>query len=304
MKNFQIINRIKSLYINKGQNIIKALRKAETRKDNTIEDILISYDIQAGSYTKQYLHNKAFKELYDQRAVRFAEVLNKYSDINSILDVGIGEATNMRGILQNISRVPEYVLGMDISWSRLKFAKNFLTNKNIGVKLFTADLFEIPLLDNSVDLVYTQGAIEPNGGRETEALTELYRVTNKYLVLIEPDFENASNEARERMKQHGYVQGFHNKALELGYNVVEYRPWFSDTTCYSLIVIKKEPNKSNHPVLVCPVTHSALENHNDSLLYSKDSMLAYPVIDEIPCLLKSNAVLAVHLETDYSEFIK
>src|SRR5688500_6437781 len=101
---------------------------------------------------------------------------------------------------------PSEILGFDISWSRLKFAKEFLNDFNINnVTLFTANLFEIPLQDDSIDVVYTSHSIEPNGGKEKEALKELYRVTRKYLVLLEPSFEFASDEARARMKQHGYV---------------------------------------------------------------------------------------------------
>ncbi len=302
MENFNLLNRIKELYGN-GENIIQTLREKGKRNQNTVEDILISYDFQAGSYTKQYLNEKAQKEVYDQSGIDLADVINNLESVDSILDVGVGEATNLKIVLQNLSKKPKNVLGFDISWSRLKFAKNFLKESGIAVKLLTANLFKIPLLDNSVDLIFTTGALEPNGGKEVEALMELYRVSKKYLVLIEPDFDNATDEIKKRMKQHGYVSGLHEKAQKLGYNVVEYRPWYSGATCYSIIIIKKEVTFSNAPEVVCPVTHAELSRYSDSLLYSKESMLAYPVIDDIPCLLENNAILAVHLNTDYHEFI-
>ena len=44
------------------------------------------------------------------------------------------------------------------------------------------DMFNLPITDDSIDLVYTVHALEPNGGKEKEALKELYRITKKYLM--------------------------------------------------------------------------------------------------------------------------
>ena len=45
---------------------------------------------------------------------------------------------------------------------------------------------QIGLKSNSVDIIYTNHSLEPNGGREEVILKELLRVTNKYLILFEP----------------------------------------------------------------------------------------------------------------------
>lgn len=42
-----------------------------------------------------------------------------------------------------------------------------------NVNLFVANLFHIPLVDSSMDLLYTCYAIEPNGGKEKEILQEI-----------------------------------------------------------------------------------------------------------------------------------
>ncbi|CAM5272174.1 Methyltransferase domain-containing protein OS=Lysinibacillus sphaericus OX=1421 GN=LS41612_21290 PE=4 SV=1 [Lysinibacillus sphaericus] len=65
----------------------------------------------------------------------------------------------------------------------------------------------MPLANNSIDLVYTVHALEPNGGKELEALKELYRVASKYVVLVEPYYEGANSEAKERMDRLGYIKG-------------------------------------------------------------------------------------------------
>ena len=77
-------------------------------------------------------------------------------------------------------------------------------------------MFNLPLLDNSIDIVYTSHSMEPNGGHEEELLAELYRVTNNYLILLEPAYEFASEEARARMRKHGYVTNLYETAKRLG----------------------------------------------------------------------------------------
>jgi ubiquinone/menaquinone biosynthesis C-methylase UbiE len=89
--------------------------------------------------------------------------------------------------------------------------------------LFIGDLFNIPLSDSSVDIVYTSHSLEPNGGREKEALQELYRIAGGYLVLLEPTNEFADDEGKARMKRNGYVHDLANVIKDLGYDLIEYR---------------------------------------------------------------------------------
>lgn len=90
--------------------------------------------------------------------------------------------------------------------------------------IFGAELFDIPLADNAVDVVYTSYSIEPNGGREEEAVRELYRITSKYLMLVEPDMNLATERARERMRYHGHIRSPYDIVKKLGYSVVECLP--------------------------------------------------------------------------------
>ena len=86
-------------------------------------------------------------------------------------------------------------------------ASHLTENGHENVKLFTGDLDRIPLASDSVDVVLTIHAVEPNQGREEAILSELLRVARKHLVMIEPSYELASAEARERMDRLGYVRG-------------------------------------------------------------------------------------------------
>ena len=302
MEKFKQLSKIKEIYAN-GGNIIKYLKSIGNNKQNTIEDILISYDLQSGSYIKGFAKNPEFKNNY---CTSLAKIIDSLGVFNSIIEVGVGEATTLNTLIRKLTNKPFEVLGLDISWSRLKFAKEFLSDFDFkNVTLFTANLFEIPLLENSVDIVYTSHSIEPNGGKEKEALKELYRITGKYLILLEPSFEFANDEARTRMQEHGYVTKLHSTALELGYKIIEHRlfDYFSNPlNPTGIIIIEKESSNYNNPDLICPISLTKLTKYNESLLYSEHSFLAYPIIEEIPCLLKENSILATHLLTNYEEY--
>lgn len=304
MEKLKQLQKIKELYAN-GDNIIQYLKSIGNNDTNTIEDILISYDFQAGSYIQGFSKNQEFNHKYCKT---LSEIIDKIGNVQSIIEVGVGEATTLNTVIRNLENKPSDILGFDISWSRLKFAKELLTDIKLNsVKLFTANLFNIPLLDNSIDVVYTSHSIEPNGGKEEEALKELYRITNKYLILLEPSYEYANDEARARMKKNGYITKLHATAKKLGYQIKEHRLFeycSNPLNPTGLIIIEKNEKSSNNSNLVCPISNTELVNYSESLLFSKESFLAYPVIDGIPCLLKENSILASHLLTDYEEYKK
>lgn len=302
MEKFKQLAKIKEIYTN-GENIIKYLKSINSNDLNTIEDILISYDFQSGSYIKGFSNNPEIKDKY---CTSLASIIDNLGNFDSIIEVGVGEATTLNNLIRKLTRTPSDVLGFDISWSRLKFAKEFLADFNFKeITLFTANLFEIPLLDNSIDIVYTSHSIEPNGGKEEEAIKELYRIAGKYLILLEPSYEFADEKSRLRMKEHGYVTNLYSTAKKLGYKIIEHRLFDYSSNPLNptgIMIIEKKSSIFNSIDLRCPISLTELIKHNDSLLYSKDSFLAYPVIEGIPCLLKENSILATHLLTNYDEY--
>lgn len=294
MDKLNILNRIKELYSN-GENIIQYLRSLEQSKFNSLEDIMISYDFQAGSYIEKSNKNSEFRDKYCSAV---SVVINKLGDYSSIAEVGVGEATTLGNVLRYLNVKPKDIFGFDISWSRIKYANSYLKSLNINnAFLTTGDLFFAPYKDNSIDIVYTSHSIEPNGGKEKEALLELYRITNKYLVLLEPAYEFASAEGKERMTLHGYVKNLYSSAVELGYNIIEHRLFDYSSNPLNptgLIIIKKggQKNETDNQI-ACPITKTDLVKF-DNVLYSEESLLAFPIIDNIPCLLPQNAIVATH----------
>lgn len=294
-----ILSQIKDLY-QSGGNIIQFLKSLNGESKNSLEDILISYDFQAGSYIEFVKKNPEYMESYSKLIALEFEKLN--TKVGSIMEVGVGEATTLANVLSKLKNTFDIALGFDISWSRIHFGNQYLKEKNISnVNLFTGDLFKIPLADNSVDIVYTSHSLEPNGGKEKEALKELYRVANKYMILLEPAYELGNDEAKKRMDSHGYVKNLVGIAKELGYKVVENRLFelcANKLNPTQIIIVEKQKEiESNKIEFYCPITKTPLEK-GAGYYYSKHGLLAYPIIKNIPCLLPNNAIVATHL-TDF-----
>ncbi len=68
----EVIKQIQKIYENDG-NIMDYLRKMGQRDYNTLEDIMISYDFQAGTYNENYYRNQ---EKYDRYHNEIAEIMN------------------------------------------------------------------------------------------------------------------------------------------------------------------------------------------------------------------------------------
>jgi ubiquinone/menaquinone biosynthesis C-methylase UbiE/uncharacterized protein YbaR (Trm112 family) len=286
------IKKIKGIF-DAGGNVMEYLRSTNNDNKNSIEAIKISYDLQAGTYIQSYKNNIEFNRLYTSAV---ASIIEKLGSHQSILEAGVGEATTLANVVEKMTVKPNKSCGFDISWSRINFARKFAESKGMNSGwLFIGDLFRIPLADNSIDIVYTSHSIEPNGGREEEALRELYRISSRYLVLLEPAYELASDEAKARMEHHGYVRGLKQTAEKLGYKIVEYRLFdhiINPLNPTGLLIIEKNASANEaETTFACPVTGGKLAKELDCY-YATESLLAYPIIGGIPCLLPENAILA------------
>lgn len=293
-------DKLKELYA-KGENISAYLRN-EMGADFTKEEIIeISYDLQTGSYIAgmQDPDYSAFKALYTQEIAK--EILALCAP-STLMEAGVGEATTLCGVIQNLSSDIKS-FSFDISWSRAAYANQWLKKQNIqNATICTGNLLDIPFVDNAIDVVYTSHSIEPNGGKEEEILKELYRVTKKYLILLEPGYELASDAAKSRMDSHGYCKNLKNTAESLGFKVVKYQLFPFSANLLNptslLIIEKKEQIEPFHNELfACPKFKTPLAKIG-GMYYSENAMSIYPVILDIPCLRIENRILA----SKYKEF--
>ena len=290
-----MLNRVRQLY-NDGGNIIQFLKG--DMELNSTEDIMISYDFQAGSYTERYKNNpKVTNDLCNE----FIKYIRQLYGIGSIFEAGVGEANKLATLMNLWDDASIQWGGCDLSWSRIKAAQNF-TKEICGFipKLFVGDMACLPFQDSSIDLVYTMYALEPNGGREAELIQELYRVTRKYLVLLEPAYEIADDKQKEWMNNHGYVKGLMDHIKGMGLKVLDHKPFLINENTMNptaIIIVEKNVDVSGEKDISysCPITRTLMKEIGN-VFYSSESMLAYPIVNEVPMLTEENAIVATKLE--------
>tara|TARA_R110001592_G_scaffold92047_2_gene268775 strand:- start:312 stop:791 length:480 start_codon:yes stop_codon:yes gene_type:complete len=141
---------------------------------------------------------------------------------------------------------------------------------------------KLPLKDNSIDFIITCHAIEPNGGCEEEILKELYRVSNKYLLLIEPQ-DMFSEEQQKRMKKNNYIGNLIEICKKLNYDIIHIEDnqlFFNNLNRSKFIIIKKNEITSNNCEFVSPGTHNKLYSHMNHN-YDENTNIIYPKINYI-----------------------
>lgn len=280
----------------RGENAMEYARRELGEATNLPVATLIAYDLQAGSYVDLARSNPANNDKWCQQLSKL--IAPFLVDSGSLLEVGCGEATTLAGMIKHLPVKPSAAYGFDISWSRCSVGSSWLKEKEIAATLFVSDLFAIPLEDNSIDVVYTSHSLEPNGGREEEALRELLRIAKRAVVLIEPVFELASPEAQQRMSHHGYVKDLKKTAENLGVEVSEYGllDYISNPLNPSGSLVL-EKNRGTVPAVTrwrCPMTHSPLHPQDD-VYFAEQTGLVYPVLRGVPLLRTEHAVVASKL---------
>jgi SAM-dependent methyltransferase len=268
---------------------------------NDILATLVAYDLQAGSYVSAA---RSDRERNRRWCSQLADLIaGVFAEGDSILEVGVGEATTLTGVLGELGSKTGQAFGFDVSWSRVDEGRKWLRENRQEASLFVADLLIIPMGDDSVDVVYSSHSLEPNRGREEEAVRECLRVARKAVVLVEPIYELASGKAQARMRHHGYVEGLRATAEHLGADVLDYRlldyspnplnP--SGVLCLKKTGISGSASRTHQAaVWRCPITGAELKRADD-VFYAAEVGMAYPVLKGIPMLRAEHAIVASKL---------
>jgi len=284
----------------KGINVTDFLKTKFRSSSNTSEIIEIAYDLQAGSYIDYWEKNTEQSNLY---AAELADILDQHTpEKASILDVGTGEMTTLTTILNHMKVTPSSIFALDLSWSRIikgiKFYESHLRKPTIEINAFVSDMSAIPITSDSIDVITSSHALEPNEAKLTEILSELLRVAKHKLVLFEPSYEINSQVGKNRMSRHGYIKNLPAIVSDLGGRIIEITPIknvsnpLNPTVCY---IIETNNNQSQSPIIKpqfsIPGTNELL-CYEDGFLASPAAGIVFPVLDNIPILKLEKAILA------------
>ncbi len=287
-----------------GQNITEHLRAQKNVASNTSEIIETAYDLQAGTYIEHVKNNPAKAASYTNE---LAQILSKHvKQTDLLVDIGTGELTTLSPLINGLIQKPKAIYAFDISRSRifkgLEYAKEKLAHHYKLLTPFVANISEIPLLDKSINITTSSHALEPNGEKLKELMTELFRVTIDKLVLFEPCFEINSEEGKQRMARLGYIQNLDGVVESLGGKVIEKimiksisNP-LNPTVCFVIkppIVVSQTSIKRHGEanIFSVPGTNIPLRII-DNFYFSDQTGLCYPILRNIPVFKSSSAILA------------
>ena len=219
-----------------GRNVTQTLRDHLGTTQNTPDVIEVAYDMQAGSYVKFAEDELDFMKEY---AAQLASHLDPHlEEGDSLLDAGTGEMTTLTHLVLALGTKPDQVHACDISQKRVDIGRQYAKDHGLDIPGIRAELGDLPFDDDSIDVITTNHAVEPNGGRERDILAELLRVAKRKLVLFEPCYEIADEEGKKRMEHHGYIRGLADHAEALGATVESVTPMkqvhnpLNPTACY------------------------------------------------------------------------
>lgn len=179
---------------------------------------------------------------------------------SNVLEVGCGQGFQLL-LLSRLFHKTSFT-GIDQSEVGINFANNFknetldeiLTKplnyqfnerKENNLEYLIQDAKEIKIESNSVDLVFTNLALEQMDNIKFEVISEIKRLSRKYIILIEP-FKDLNDKGIKYLHHSAkrYFNLRYNDLEDKNFKIVEYQNSFPNLISlgYGMLVLKKNEN--------------------------------------------------------------
>jgi SAM-dependent methyltransferase len=127
----------------RGDNAMHWARANSTRVDDTLVSTLIAYALQAGSYVAGARANPNY---INKWCAQLAGLIQFYVEPEDhVLEIGVGEATTLAGVIKTVNCSNLTAFGFDVSWPRIKVAQEWAADNSIDARVFVGDLFRTSL---------------------------------------------------------------------------------------------------------------------------------------------------------------
>ena len=91
-------------------------RRLSGNVGNSTTLTLLAYDLQAGTYIANARADPTFRKKWCEQIASVLDPMLAIGD--TFLEVGVGEATTLSGVLESLTNKSNRALGFDFSWSR------------------------------------------------------------------------------------------------------------------------------------------------------------------------------------------
>ncbi len=172
---------------------------------------------------------------YLDREVFFQDMLVDHLrgvEFGSFFEAGCGFGWNIERIRREFPAVR--VGGLDFSWTQLCNARQYLPDDRFT--LANGDACRMPFADNAFDVGFSLGVfMNIHPAKIRSALSEMLRVSGRYVIHIEYDDTNTTPELREKRAPKTNIVGHDYKALyeELGATVLRFETYHDFGAAYA-----------------------------------------------------------------------
>ncbi len=276
-----------------------------------ITNVLEKYDKISGGYVKRYEDKKhgyigywlnndvaEISGLPIHQVTFFINNFIKENKLNSFIEVGAGELTTVQSLFEFLDKYNiEKSAAIDLSFKRVQVGKKFIEKNNTKVDIIARSNAEfLPFDNNKFDLVYTNYCLEQVPDLFDKIVNELIRITNKYVILVEPSYEFSEKYSKNKILVKNYPiitkNSFANKNCKLLFRgPMPYSRYInrSEIVILEKKIISGEKLSNNKFDFICPISKQELFKKQD-FYYTEDNKIKYPIKDGIPLLANFDAI--------------